>query len=75
MFVKRHANGLGLTGWVRNLPRGRVEIVVEGKRENLIKLIELTKEGPFLAVVTKIDVSWEKATGEFEDFVKRTEHG
>lgn len=67
-WTRRTAQGLSLTGWVRNLEDGRVEIVAEGEKNKLIKLIELIKEGPRLAKVKHIDVSWEKATGEFNNF-------
>ncbi len=62
------ARRLGLTGWVRNLPDGRVEIVAEGPKERLEELIAWCHEGPPLAVVDRVDVVWETATGEFPDF-------
>lgn len=67
-WALRQAQGLRLTGWVRNLADGRVEVVAEGQKSKLVKLIELIKEGPRLAKVEQIDVNWEKATGEFEEF-------
>lgn len=67
-WVKEKAEELGLTGWVKNLEDGRVEIVAEGEKENLTKFIELIKKGPRLAKVDHLDVSWEDATGEFDNF-------
>jgi acylphosphatase len=58
----------GVTGWVRNLPDGRVEAVFEGEKENVEKLIEFCRRGPPGARVTKVDVSWETYTGEFKTF-------
>lgn len=62
------AKKLGLTGWVRNLPDGRVEIVAEGPRESLERLIAWCHEGPPLAVVDEVKVVWEPYTGEFANF-------
>ncbi|MBI4041848.1 MAG: acylphosphatase [Deltaproteobacteria bacterium] len=62
------AKKLGLTGWVRNLPNGRVELVAEGPQQALEKLLEWCRQGPPLARVTEIKESWEEATGEFKDF-------
>ncbi|MBI2007310.1 MAG: acylphosphatase, partial [Candidatus Blackburnbacteria bacterium] len=59
---------LGVCGWVRNTEDGRVEIVAEGERRKLIKLIELVRKGPPLAKVEKVDVSWGEATWEFQNF-------
>ncbi len=62
------AESLGLTGWVKNLADGRVEIVAEGPEEPLRQFIEWTKDGPSLARVREHDASWEPYTGEFTDF-------
>ncbi len=57
-----------VTGWVRNLPGGRVEAVFEGEKENVDKLIEFCRRGPLGACVAKVEVSWETCTGEFKNF-------
>ena len=62
------ARKLGLTGWVRNLLDGRVEIVAEGPRGSLERLIAWCHEGPPLAVVDEVKVVWEPYTGEFANF-------
>lgn len=69
-WVVRAAQELRLTGWVKNLDDGRVEIVAEGKKQKLTKLNELIKEsgGPTFAKVKNVDADWGKATGDFEDF-------
>ena len=58
----------GLTGWVQNLPDGRVEAVFEGEKENVERLVEFCRRGPPGARVTKVDVTWEDYTGEFRSF-------
>jgi len=57
-----------LTGWVRNMPDGRVEAVFEGEKDNVDKLIEFCRRGPPGARVTKVEVVWENYMGEFRDF-------
>lgn len=58
----------GVTGWARNLPDGRVEIVFEGEKKNVERLLEFCKRGPMLAKVAKVEISWEAYTGEFKNF-------
>jgi acylphosphatase len=62
------ARSLGLAGWVRNRPGGEVEIVVEGKRENLEMLLAWAHSGPPGARVVQVREEWAKPTGEFADF-------
>jgi len=66
--TKEVAEKLGLTGWVRNLPDGRVEAVFEGEEEAVKEAIEWCKRGPPLAKVEKVEVRYEDPTGEFRDF-------
>ena len=66
--TKEVAEKLGLTGWVRNLPDGRVEAVFEGEEEAVKEAIEWCKRGPPLARVEKVEVRYEEPTGEFKDF-------
>jgi len=66
--TQRWASLLNLTGWVRNLWDGRVEVLAEGDKKNIEELIDRLKGGPPLAQVEDVDVSWEEYRGEFEDF-------
>jgi len=55
-FVARHARALGLTGYARNLPDGRVEVVACGAQtEALRRLEERLRAGPASARVTQVD--------------------
>jgi len=58
----------GLTGWARNVRDGRVEIVCEGDRVEVEKLIDWLSKGPEYAQVTDVEVTWKKTTGEFSNF-------
>ncbi|MFQ6080308.1 MAG: acylphosphatase [Candidatus Bathyarchaeia archaeon] len=66
--TRYEANRRNVTGWVRNLPDGRVEAVFEGERGDVEKLIEFCRRGPPGARVTKVQVFWEDHRGEFKDF-------
>jgi acylphosphatase len=58
-FVARHARALGLAGYARNLPDGRVEVVVSGPDEALPALERLLREGPANAQVKALERSLE----------------
>jgi acylphosphatase len=58
----------GVTGWVRNLPDGRVEAVIEGDDARVKKVAEWCRRGPPAARVDGIEITNEKYTGEFASF-------
>ncbi len=70
-FASRQAVGLGLTGYVRNLPEGTVEVQAEGERKQLAKLIDQLKAGPPAARVTKVVSNWSEYTGSYSSFRMR----
>ena len=73
MFVLQAASALGATGWVRNTLIGDVEVLAEGRRDTLDKLVQILGQGPRTAQVSHLDVQWLPATGEFHHFeVKAT---
>lgn len=53
--TREQARLLGLTGWVRNLPDGRVEVQAFGEEELLKSLRQWLKRGPDLALVLKLE--------------------
>ncbi|HZE96958.1 MAG TPA: acylphosphatase [Planctomycetota bacterium] len=65
---RREGQGIGVTGWVRNLPDGRVEAVAQGTREQVEKLIKWCYRGPEEARVTDIAVTYEETLEDFRDF-------
>jgi acylphosphatase len=67
-FVESHALELHLTGYVRNLPDGTVEVVAEGERPRLEKLVEYLGKGPPPARVAEVKTDWSEYRGIFRDF-------
>jgi acylphosphatase len=70
-FVSELANVLDLTGWVRNLFDGRVEVLAEGERPILERFSTQLQHGPRSAYVTHMEVTWEPASREFTQFLVR----
>ncbi len=62
------ANSLRLTGWVKNLPDRRVEILVEGNEEMVDKFLDWCKEGPPNAEVDSVETMVLPFKQEFNDF-------
>jgi len=67
-YAQRQASGLGLGGFVRNRWDGSVEVVAEGEREAVDQLLSWLHMGPPSAHVERVDVRWEKPSGEFRHF-------
>ena len=60
------AQELALTGWVKNLLTGEVEVLAQG--EKIEKLIEWCKKGPPSSRVNYVDIKWEKYAESFNNF-------
>jgi acylphosphatase len=69
--TKRQAESLGVNGWVRNLPDGRVEAVFEGEEEAVKALVGYCHRGPSSARVENVEVNYENYLGEFSEFTTR----
>lgn len=69
--TRKFASDLGVTGWVRNLSSGMVEVVAEGRKPLLDRLVEHCKQGPDGARVEDMEIEWSKPTGEFNVFSVR----
>jgi acylphosphatase len=66
--TRRAAQKLGLSGWVRNLPDGSVEVLMEGPQEQAQKLVAWCRHGPATARVDEIRQTPEEYQGEFQTF-------
>jgi len=67
-FVYTRASFLRLTGYVRNLPGGSVEVAAEGKRAELEQFLGYLHDGPRGARVQRVDTEWRDATGLYRAF-------
>jgi acylphosphatase len=68
-FTRRKAAELGLTGYVRNLPGGKMlEVEAEGERAKLEILMASIKQGPPGAVVEAASEIWGEYTAKYHDF-------
>lgn len=71
-FVSRWAMDLGLTGYVRNLPGGKVvEVRAEGDKGRLEQLIDYLKVGPAAARVEQVVTNYSQYTGAYSSFTIR----
>jgi len=68
-FTQRVAEELKLSGWVRNLSDGRVQVEVEGPRARVEELLARLRVGPRLSSVTDVAVTWKTATGSARGFL------
>jgi len=59
----RRADELGISGWVRNLADGSVEVEAEGQPQKLSELMLWCERGPLLAQVTGVGTTRIPATG------------
>jgi acylphosphatase len=55
-FVYDKAQGLGLAGFVKNMPDGNVFIDVQGDEETLNKFLEYVHQGPIRSRVDKVEI-------------------
>ena len=60
-----------VTGLVRNLDDGRVEIIAEGEKQNIDNLVNWCKTGPANSRVDEFELSEENVTDDFENFEVR----
>jgi acylphosphatase len=67
-FAARKATLLGITGFVRNLPDGRVEAVARGHRGTIEAFVAELNIGPRAARIASVTVDWIIPSGEFDNF-------
>ncbi len=70
-YTVDEARALGLSGWVRNLPDGRVEVLAEGERGAVEGLVQFCHRGPPAACVDGVDATWSKYGGDLGPFASR----
>ena len=66
--AQQQAHKLGVTGWVRNLADGRVELLIQGETQQLEDMLNWANQGPRFAEVNSIEVTEQSADLTFIDF-------
>ncbi len=62
------ACGYEVTGYVRNLHDGRVELIAEGDEEEVTAFLEAVRASQLGSHIRDVDANWREATGEFNGF-------
>ena len=64
--IKNH-----VTGWVKNLESGQVEILLEGEDQNVNSIVEWCHNGPANSRVDEIKIEQQKFSGQYSNFEVR----
>jgi acylphosphatase len=67
-FVVEQAQALGLRGYVRNEYNGDVEVLAQGPRPALERLVAQLQRGPSAAYVTEVKTTWDQPTEHYSGF-------
>ena len=57
-FIKKRADERNLDGFVENMEDGSVEVLAQGKEEDLTLFIEEIKGGPYFSRVDSAEITW-----------------
>ena len=69
--TRRQGQALGVSGWVRNLPDGSVEVIAEGQRSSLQQLLNWLHSGPPASRVRDVRFTWHEYEGALSQFSVR----
>lgn len=64
----KKAREYGVNGWVKNRRDGKVEVLCEGNKDEIQRLLNWCRKGPEGAFVRNIEVLWEEYIGDLESF-------
>lgn len=67
-FTTRKARKVGVRGFVQNLPDGTVEIVAQGEKAALERLIAYLHKGSILSRVENVAIEWRTPQKSFDSF-------
>ena len=67
-FVQQKAKKFAVSGYVKNLDNGDVEIEAEGDRGRVEQLLKSVKVGPTFSKVRNVVIEWQKFTGKYDSF-------
>ena len=66
--TRQKAQQLGLSGWVKNLPDGRVEALFEGPSQEVREMVRWCEQGPPHAAVRNVEVEFDTAREDVSGF-------
>lgn len=66
--VRHIACGYDVTGWVRNLPDGRVELIAEGAKPELKAFLEGVAQSELSGFIARQSETWQSAQGDLRGF-------
>lgn len=69
--ARQRAEELGLAGWVKNVPDGRVEALFEGPSQWVEEMVRWCEQGPPHARVQSVDSEYDEAHGDLSGFEVR----
>jgi acylphosphatase len=67
-FVREQAERMQVTGWVRNLPDGTVEVLAEGEDDAIAYFLAMLSRGSSHSHVEEVHSSYATVSGEFSGF-------
>ena len=67
-FAMRQANTFGLTGYVKNMRDGSVELEVEGERINVENFKSILEHGSGYSVVKRVDINYGEYSAKYDKF-------
>ncbi len=67
--TRRFAQQQEVTGWVKNLPDGRVEAAIEGEESAVLRMLDFLRSGPPHCFVENVALSEEAPSGGDSQFV------
>ncbi len=70
-YTRQTALKNGVSGWVRNLPDGRVEALFEGDEQAVNTTVDWCRSGPEWARVDRVEIEDRAVTGKFTNFTIR----
>lgn len=70
-FIRVNAEEIGIYGWVKNLPDGRVEALFAGPMDHIREMVNRCEEGPGASRVDNVDVTVEQTDEDYDDFEVR----
>jgi acylphosphatase len=67
-YAQEAATNLGLTGYVKNLSDGTVEVVAQGLPDTLKEFVEYLNEGSSLSKVDSVSIDWRSVSATYDEF-------